>query len=75
MISMDFVEGLPTVVASLTYALNGLQVPEAILQRHLTTTSSGVHTQVLIKWSNSPVALSTWEDFEAIEQKFPRAAA
>lgn len=55
-----------TVIASLPSALNGLQVPEAILQRRVITTSSGVRPQVLIKWSNSPVALSTWEDFEAI---------
>jgi hypothetical protein len=30
---------------------------------------------VLVKWNNLPKELSTWEDFEALKQEFPRATA
>ena len=31
--------------------------------------------QVLVKWNNLPAALATWEDYEAMRQEYPRAAA
>jgi hypothetical protein len=31
--------------------------------------------QGLIQWSNHPRSLATWEDLEALKQKFPRAPA
>jgi hypothetical protein len=31
--------------------------------------------QVLIKWSDSPESLATWEDLEALRQRFPLAPA
>jgi hypothetical protein len=34
-----------------------------------------VSSQLLIKWSNWPVSLSTWEDEEAIKQQFSKAPA
>jgi hypothetical protein len=47
-------------------------IPEKILQRRLVT--SGVRTliQVLVKWSDSLKSLATWEDMEALKQRFPR---
>ncbi|WVZ83697.1 hypothetical protein U9M48_030818 [Paspalum notatum var. saurae] len=50
-------------------------VPMQILDRR--TTSRGVDTvpQVLVRWSHMPASLATWEDAEALQQQFPRAAA
>jgi hypothetical protein len=31
--------------------------------------------QVPVKWSSSPAALATWEDMEALQQKFLEAPA
>ena len=31
--------------------------------------------QVLVKWSGMHPSLATWEDFDAIKQRFPRASA
>ncbi|CAD6247668.1 unnamed protein product [Miscanthus lutarioriparius] len=31
--------------------------------------------QVLVKWNNLPPSLATWEDYEALRQELPRAAA
>jgi hypothetical protein len=36
---------------------------------------SDVRLQVLIQWSGLPAALATWEDVEALRQRFPRAPA
>jgi len=48
-------------------------VPERIIQRR--TVSKGMHSiaQGLMKWSNLPVSLATWEDLEYLKQQFPRA--
>ncbi|XP_066354762.1 uncharacterized protein [Miscanthus floridulus] len=52
---------------------HGLQVPEAILQRRLHPRQSGSVDQLLIKWSGMGADLATWEDAEAIQQRFPFA--
>jgi hypothetical protein len=31
--------------------------------------------QVLVRWSELPLDLSTWEDYEALKQSFPDASA
>jgi len=53
----------------------GLQVPELILTRRLHPRQNGAVAQVLVKWSNMDVDLATWEDAEALHQKFPLAPA
>ena len=53
----------------------GLQVPEAVLQRHLHSRRSGAVVQFLIKWSGLAPELATWEDAEAIQQCFLFAPA
>jgi hypothetical protein len=52
-----------------------LQVPVKVLDRRLVT--KGVHSvhQVLVKLSSSPESLATWEDCEALKQKFSDAPA
>jgi len=52
-----------------------LQFPEQILSKRLV--SKGVHPvqQALIKWSGWPASLATWEDLEALRQRFPAAPA
>jgi hypothetical protein len=62
-------------VSPLPQALDGLQIPLKILQRRVRTSDSHVVPQVLIQWSNLPRSLATWEDLEAIKQRFPRAPA
>ena len=49
-------------------------VPERIIQRR--TNTKGTHSiqQGLIKWSNLPVSLATWEDLEYLRQQFSRAS-
>lgn len=53
----------------------GLQVPEEVLNSRLFRNSNKVITQLLIKWSGWPDALATWEDEQAIKQRFPMAPA
>ena len=53
----------------------GLQVPEAVLQRRLHPRRTGAVVQFLIKWSGLDAELATWEDAEAIQQRFPFAPA
>jgi hypothetical protein len=53
----------------------GLQYPEAILQRCLHQRHSGSVVQFLIKWSSLGTDLATWEDAEAIQQRFLFAPA
>jgi len=47
-------------------------IPERVLQRRV---SAGDHPvlQGLIKWSGMPASLATWEDLEALRQRFPLA--
>jgi hypothetical protein len=62
-------------VTSWSQQLSEYQIPEKILHKRLIT--HGMHTmvQVLIKWSASPESLSTWEDMEALKQRFPMVPA
>jgi hypothetical protein len=61
--------------ASVPDTANGLQVPEAILQRRLQARRAGSVAQLLIKWSGLGADLATWEDAEAVQQRFPFAPA
>ena len=51
------------------------QFPEQVLAKKMV--SKGVHSvqQVLVKWSGWPASLATWEDMEALLQRFPAAPA
>lgn len=62
-------------VASLPAHLEGLQIPEKILQKHIVSNNLSPVTQGLIKWSGLDISLATWEDLEALQQRFPRAPA
>lgn len=48
-------------------------IPERILQRRSVTRGVQYVQQLLIKWSNIPDSLTTWEDAEALRQQFPQA--
>lgn len=52
-----------------------MQVPEAVLQRRLHPRRTGSVLQLLIKWSSLGPDLATWEDEEAVKQRFPYAPA
>jgi hypothetical protein len=60
------------VVAQLPQSLEGLQIPEKILQRRLN--SAGL-SQLLIQWSSMAPSLATWEVELLLRQKFPFAPA
>ena len=62
-------------VSSLPQALEGHQIPVKVLQRRVRTSDNSVVPQVLIQWSNLPRSLATWEDQEALQQRFPHAPA
>lgn len=47
---------------------------EQILQRRWSSGDRPME-QGLIKWSQMPVSLATWEDLETLRQQFPRAPA
>jgi len=49
--------------------------PEQVLQTRLARRGTASVQQVLVKWNNLPTSLATWEDYEALRQEFPRAAA
>jgi len=44
-----------------------------IIQRRLLRQGTSSILQGLIKWSNLPELLATWEELEALRQQFPRA--
>ncbi|CAD6246203.1 unnamed protein product [Miscanthus lutarioriparius] len=52
-----------------------LQVPLEILDRRLHLHHDKTQPQVLVRWSRTPLELSTWEDEDALRQQFPRAPA
>ena len=62
-------------MADLPNTLDGLQIPVKVLQRRVHATDHDVVPQVLVQWSNLPRSLATWEDTEALRQRFPRAPA
>ncbi|WVZ69878.1 LOW QUALITY PROTEIN: hypothetical protein U9M48_018599 [Paspalum notatum var. saurae] len=47
------------------------QIPVKVLKTRI----SDARKQVLVKWLQLPLELATWEDFEALRQRFPRAPA
>jgi hypothetical protein len=55
--------------------LSSMQVPERVLQKRLVARGAKTIMQVLIKWSALRETLSTWEDLQAIKQRFPAAPA
>lgn len=54
---------------------DGLQFPEAILQRRMHNRGPSTVSQILVKWSGLDTSLATWEDEEALRQRFPVAPA
>jgi hypothetical protein len=55
--------------------LTEFQVPEKILKRRLVNRGVKPVLQVLVKWSTLPESLATWEDLEALKQRFSGAPA
>jgi hypothetical protein len=49
------------------------QFPEQVLAKKMVSRGTSSTQQVLIKWSGWPEALATWEDMEALHQRFPGA--
>lgn len=43
-------------------------VPKRILQRHQVTKGKRLVQQGLVRWSNMPVSLATWEDLDFLQQ-------
>jgi hypothetical protein len=62
-------------ICSLPQSLEGHQYPVKVLQRRVSSSDNTVIPQVLIHWSGMPRSLATWEDLEALKQRFPRAPA
>jgi len=54
---------------------NNMQVPERVLQSRLHQRGSHSVKQLLIKWSGLDDDLATWEDADAVMQRFPGAPA
>ena len=48
-------------------------VPEEILDRLLVKKKNTAHLQILVKWAPLPAASATWEDYDILKLKFPRA--
>jgi hypothetical protein len=69
------VSGNVEVTPDVTADIDSLRVPEAILQKKVVNRGVNPVTQVLIKWSNWPSSLATWEDLERLQQRFPSAPA
>jgi hypothetical protein len=51
------------------------QVPEAVLDSRMINKRGVEVQQVLVKWSHMSQELATWEDKEALRQRFPAAPA
>ena len=49
--------------------------PAEILDRRLVKKGNAAILQVLIRWSELPATAATWEDYEAVHQRFPDAPA
>nr|XP_045084693.1 uncharacterized protein LOC123494100 [Aegilops tauschii subsp. strangulata] len=49
--------------------------PSEILDRRLVKRGNAALLQVLIRWSDLPADFATWEDYVALEKRFPQAAA
>lgn len=59
----------------LPVALSAYQVPMEVLEYRNIQQGNAMVKQVLVRWSDSPLGLSTWEDEAQLKQRFPRAAA
>jgi hypothetical protein len=55
--------------------LDVLQVPTRILQRRMRQQGPIAVSQALVQWSGQPEALATWEDYDDLKRRFPRAPA
>ena len=64
-----------SVCSELPILSDSLQVPLEILDRRLHLHREKTQPQVLVRWSRTPLELSTWEDEDALRQQFPRAPA
>jgi hypothetical protein len=51
------------------------RVPLSILQRRLVSDGTNQVDQVLVRWSDWPIDMATWEDLTYLRQAFPRAPA
>lgn len=66
----------PTQVSAVIPDLSDpFQVPVAILQRRMVSRGVRAVQQGLVQWSSLPQSLATWEDLEALQQRFPSAPA
>ena len=55
--------------------IDDMQVPQRVLQKRVAKSGTAVRLQALIQWTGLPASLATWEDLEALRQRFPRAPA
>jgi hypothetical protein len=51
------------------------RVPEAILQKKVIQRGVVPVTQALVKWSDWPSSMATWEDLNTLKHRFPAAPA
>jgi hypothetical protein len=63
------------VQACLPSPLDILQVPARILQRRMRQQGPVAVSQALVQWSGQPEVLATWEDYDDLKRRFPRAPA
>lgn len=54
---------------------SSFQFPERILDRKLVSKGVNCAQHVLVKWSGWPKSLASWEDLDALRQRFPNAPA
>jgi hypothetical protein len=67
--------GCDKVSATLPSDIESHSVPELVLQQRVGSTATRQIRQVLIKWSNWPPEMATWENLEDIRRRFPAAPA
>jgi hypothetical protein len=48
---------------------------ELILERRLAKKGNAAITQVLVKWTQLPAQMGTWEDYQLLKTQFPDAAS
>lgn len=63
------------VQTTLPSPLDVLLVPARVLQRCLRQQGPVAVSQVLVQWSGQPESLATWEDYDDLKRRFPRAPA
>lgn len=49
--------------------------PEAVLDRRLVKKGNAAYLQVLVQWSSLPTSMATWEDYEVLRKRYPKATA